>query len=113
MNHNLPGNKFMIKSNKWRAGSRKQDLNALGGIIMVWAIGLTKYYQIMKKHKDRLINASSFTQDTSFHPNLRDIVRFTLLSPDAPLSLADIRRLFEEYLQDTSPETRLPKHEFF
>jgi serine/threonine protein kinase len=110
MNTGLPGNKYMIKSTKWRAGSKKQDLNALGGIIMAWAVGLDEYKKTMKKQQDRLRYAWSFQQDTSYHPNLREIVGGTLLKPEAPLKLAQIRILFEAYLEDTSPETRLPKN---
>ena len=109
MNSGLPGNKYMKKSSKWRAGSKKQDLNALGGIIMAWAVGLDEYKKTMKKLKDRLAYAWLFQQNNSFNPNLREIVGGTLLRPDAPLKLAQIRMLFEAYLEDTSPETRLPK----
>ena len=76
---------------------------------MAWAVGLDEYKKRMKKQNDRLAYAWSFLQDPSFNPNLREIVGGTLLRPDAPLKLAQIRMLFEAYLEGNSPETRLPK----
>ena len=77
----------MIRSAKWKGGTKKQDLNALGGIIMAWAIGIDTFAKLMRGRKDRLAQAYSFSQDISYHPNLREIVRRTLLEPDSPLKI--------------------------
>ena len=86
-NMNMPNNIYMIRSAKWKGGTKKQDLNALGGIIMAWAIGIDTYAKLMRSRQDRLAQAYSFSQDTSYHPNLREIVRRTLLEPDSPLKI--------------------------
>ena len=84
---NMPNNIYMIRSPKWRAGTKKQDLNALGGIIMAWAIGIDIYKKKMRSRQDRLAEAWCFQQDASYNANLREIVRKTLLEPDSPLKI--------------------------
>ena len=64
-----------------RGHTKKQDINVLGGIILSWAIGIDTYMNIMSL-SERLALAFSLSQVTSFDPNLRDIVRFSLLKPD-------------------------------
>jgi hypothetical protein len=54
---------------------------------MAWAIGIDTFAKLMRGRKDRLAQAYSFSQDTSFRPNLREIVRRTLLEPDSPLKI--------------------------
>jgi hypothetical protein len=38
----------MIRSAKWKGSTKKQDLNAIGGIIKSWAIGIDTYMKIMR-----------------------------------------------------------------
>jgi hypothetical protein len=52
LNTNLPNNPYIIRDPGCRAGSKKQDLVALGGIILAWQVGVTKFEQRMKKKAD-------------------------------------------------------------
>ena len=52
-NFGLPDNIYMIRNTSWRAGSKKPDLCALGGILMAWHVGLVKYQKEMKKKSNR------------------------------------------------------------
>ena len=36
-------NIFIIRNTSWRAGSKKPDLCALGGILMAWQVGLMMF----------------------------------------------------------------------
>ena len=53
INHNIPDNIFQVKSKKWRAGSKRQDLNAFGGIVVAWQVGLRIFEKEMKQIKNR------------------------------------------------------------
>ena len=45
----LPDNEYIIRLNNRRAGSKKQDLCALGGILMAWQLGIDKFIIQMRK----------------------------------------------------------------
>ena len=51
INFNIKDNIFQIKSLHWRAGSKKQDLNALGGIIMAWHLGFYELAEFLSVSK--------------------------------------------------------------
>lgn len=55
--HNMPDNKYVIRDITWRAGSKKQDLCALGGIIMAWQIGIIDYNKVMRRKIGRMEQA--------------------------------------------------------
>ena len=63
VNFNLPDNMYQIKSKQWRAGSKKQDLCALGGIIMAWQVSVEVYEKIMRNSKNRMKNVQEFVKD--------------------------------------------------
>ena len=42
-NFGLPDNIYTNRNTSWRAGSKKPDLCALGGILMAWKVGLINY----------------------------------------------------------------------
>ena len=41
-------NIFHVKSKKLRAGSKRQDLNAIGGIVVAWQVGVRVFEKEMK-----------------------------------------------------------------
>ena len=47
-NVNLPDNIYQVESKEWRAGSKRQDLNAFGGLVVAWQVGLRVFEKEMK-----------------------------------------------------------------
>jgi hypothetical protein len=52
-----------MKDSKWRAGSKRQDLNALAGIIMAWQVGVRDYEKKMKVLKNRRGQVEDFIKN--------------------------------------------------
>ena len=50
----MPNNPYIMRDPKWRAGSKKQDLVALGGIILAWQVGVERYEKYRKKKANKL-----------------------------------------------------------
>ena len=63
INFNMPDNKHIIRLSNKRAGSKKPDLCALGGIIMSWQVGQDKYQILMRRKEKRLDKAMDFAKD--------------------------------------------------
>ena len=70
----------MIRSTSWRVGSKKQELCALGGILMAWQVGLIEFQKQMKKKSNRIMNITKFFEDKKISVHMRKIVRHTLFS---------------------------------
>jgi len=49
MKNNIPDNKYSWRLYEWRAGTRKQDLCEIGGIILACQVGIEKFENEFKK----------------------------------------------------------------
>ncbi len=64
----------MIRDTKWRAGSKKQDLCALGGYPDGVQMGTKKYSKMMRKKAERQEAVDAFAKDVYFNKHIREIV---------------------------------------
>jgi len=83
-----------------RAGSKKQDLCALAGILVAWQVGVETYEQQMKKIINRQSYIKQFVEDEKYSEQIRYIARGTVLSPEAGLTIKDIKYNFEQMMND-------------
>ena len=90
----VPDNKFIMRNNTWRAGSKKQDLCALGGILMAWQMGLNQYNKQMRKKEKRIEIIQEFTKNETYDYRIRAIVGETLANPKKPVPLTSIMRWY-------------------
>ena len=58
LNYKIPDNIYTLRGKNRRAGSKKQYLIALGGMIMAWQVGLDIFEQHMKKISNRKVFVS-------------------------------------------------------
>ena len=83
----------MIFSDK-RAGSKKQDLCALAGILVAWQVGVDTFEKQMKKMVNRLKFIEEFSRDQKYNSYIREIARRTVLTPDSCLTIAEMKNIF-------------------
>lgn len=93
-NFNMPDNKYTVRLSNQRAGSKKPDLCALGGIIMCWQIGYDRFQKLMRRKENRMNNAKEFSKDLKYNYVIRAIVGETLCKPEQPASIEMIQKLF-------------------
>lgn len=98
---NTKNNIYQIRSDTWVRGSIEQDLNAIGGIIMAYDLGINIYSEFMLFKNDRIKNANEYFRNTDYNKHLRHIVKATLLEPAAPMGIRLIIDMFEAYLQSS------------
>lgn len=92
-----------------RAGSKKPDLCAIGGVLMASQVGMDEIKTMMKQKKNRMDNAIKFIRDYKYHYTIRCLVAETYCKPAAPISLEQIHRIFQRFLSETPPGERVPK----
>ena len=86
-NHNLLDNSYTIRDQNARAGSKKPDFCAIGGVLMAWQMGSDEFKTMMKQKKSRMDNAIKFIRDCKYHYTIRCLVAETYCKPAAPMSL--------------------------
>ena len=84
----------MLFSDK-RAGSKKQDLCALAGILVAWQVGVETYERQMKKIQNRFKFIEEFAADEKYDKQIREIARETVLAQDTCLTIEDIKVTFQ------------------
>ena len=92
-----------------RAGSKKPDLCAVGGIIMSWHVGHDRFKVLMRRKDSRMRTAMEFSKDERYHYTIRAIVGETLCKPEQPASIEMISKIYKRFLSETSPGGRVPK----
>jgi hypothetical protein len=90
-------------------GSKKQDLCALGGILMAWQLGMDDFQKLIRRKDNRLAAVNAFKVNATFDYRIRCIEGETLCKPEKPASLSTIIRIFNRFIEETAPGQRVPK----
>lgn len=91
LNLKLPDSPYKLIFSDKRAGSKRQDLCALAGILVAWQVGVEIYEKKMKKTVDRLKFMTEFAEDQKYLKEIREIVKGTVLAPDRCFTIANIK----------------------
>ena len=90
-----------------RAGSKRQDLNAFGGIVTAWQVGIRLYEKEIKMTKNRKTFVEAFVLNNSYSPHIRKLLRKIMLDENEGTTQEELILLFLEFLSTTEPGIRV------
>ena len=91
------------------AGFKKQDLCALGSVLMAWLMGIKHHQKLIRKKTEIQEAVDAFTRNTKYNQNIRHIIQKTIGTKEKPIPISDIHKYNIFFLEETSPGERLPK----
>ena len=90
----LPDNIYQVESKEWRAGSKRQDLNAFGGLVVAGQEGVRVFEKEMKQIKNRKTVLEAPTNNIIRNSHLRDLARKPSLDEIEATMHGEVLRLF-------------------